>query len=81
MSYFALLYDVVDGFADKRMPHRPAHLEQINEAHTCDAGRRRAVRRLLRARRRAGARCDRLIDFDRVVTHHEVTDEFESLRI
>jgi uncharacterized protein len=33
MSYFALLYDVVDGFADRRMPHRPAHLATINEAH------------------------------------------------
>ena len=33
MSYFALLYDVVDGFSDKRMPHRPAHLEQIEAAH------------------------------------------------
>jgi len=33
MSYFALLYDVVDGFADGRMPHRPAHLALVNEAH------------------------------------------------
>jgi len=33
MSYFALIYDVIDGFADKRMPHRPAHLTQINDAH------------------------------------------------
>jgi len=33
MTYFALLYDVVDGFADKRTPHRPAHLVKINEAH------------------------------------------------
>lgn len=33
MSYFALLYDVIDGFADRRMPHRPAHLAMINEAH------------------------------------------------
>jgi uncharacterized protein YciI len=33
MSYFALVYDVVDGFADKRQPHRPAHLAKINEAH------------------------------------------------
>jgi len=33
MSYFALMYDVVDGFAEKRMPHRPAHLSKINEAH------------------------------------------------
>ena len=33
MSYFALMYDVVDGFAEKRLPHRPAHLAKINEAH------------------------------------------------
>ena len=33
MSYFALIYDVIDDFAAKRMPHRPAHLNQINDAH------------------------------------------------
>lgn len=33
MSYFALLYDVIDGFADRRTPHRPAHLTKIIEAH------------------------------------------------
>jgi uncharacterized protein len=33
MSYFALMYDVVDGFGEKRMAHRPAHLELINAAH------------------------------------------------
>lgn len=33
MGYFALIYDVVDGFKDKRMPHRPAHLQMINDAH------------------------------------------------
>ena len=33
MGYFALMYDVVEGFADQRMPHRPAHLVQINDAH------------------------------------------------
>ncbi len=33
MSYFALMYEVVDGFADKRMPFRVAHLAMINEAH------------------------------------------------
>ena len=27
------MYDVVDGFKEKRMPHRPAHLEMINAAH------------------------------------------------
>ena len=33
MNYFALIYDVVDGFAEKRMTYRPAHLELINAAH------------------------------------------------
>ncbi len=33
MSYFALIYDVVDGFADKRTPYRPAHLAEIDAAH------------------------------------------------
>jgi uncharacterized protein YciI len=33
MKYFALLYDVVDGFIEKRAPHRPAHLQMIREAH------------------------------------------------
>jgi len=34
VAFFALLYDVVDGFADRRMPHRPAHLDKINEGHS-----------------------------------------------
>jgi len=33
MKYFALFYDVVDNFADKRMPFREPHLKLINEAH------------------------------------------------
>jgi hypothetical protein len=33
MSYFALMYDVVDGFADRRMPHRPSHLRLVRDAH------------------------------------------------
>ena len=33
MKHFALMYDVVDGFVDKRMQFRPAHLELIREAH------------------------------------------------
>jgi len=33
MTHFALMYDVVEGFAEKRMAYRPAHLELINAAH------------------------------------------------
>lgn len=33
MKYFALLYDVVDGFIDERMPHRDAHLALVRGAH------------------------------------------------
>jgi len=33
MKYFALTYDVVDGFADKRMPFRPEHLALVRDAH------------------------------------------------
>jgi uncharacterized protein len=33
MKHFALIYDVVDGFVDKRMAFRPAHLELVREAH------------------------------------------------
>lgn len=33
MPYFALTYDVVDGFADKRTPFRPEHLQQVRDAH------------------------------------------------
>jgi uncharacterized protein YciI len=33
MNYFALMYDVVEGFSEKRMAYRPAHLELINAAH------------------------------------------------
>jgi uncharacterized protein len=32
MKYFALIYDVVDGFAEKRMPHREAHLALVHGA-------------------------------------------------
>jgi uncharacterized protein YciI len=33
MSYFALLYDVVEGFAERRTPVRPEHLRLVQEAH------------------------------------------------
>jgi uncharacterized protein len=33
MPYFALHYDVVDDFASKRMPFRPAHLKEVRESH------------------------------------------------
>jgi uncharacterized protein YciI len=32
MPYFALTYEVVDGFTDKRTPYRPQHLEQARDA-------------------------------------------------
>ena len=32
MPYFALMYDVVDDFTNKRMPFRPAHLKEVREA-------------------------------------------------
>ena len=33
MPYFALTYEVVDDFVNKRMPFRPAHLKEVREAH------------------------------------------------
>ena len=33
MKHFALMYDVVDGFIDKRMPLREAHLGLVRAAH------------------------------------------------
>ena len=33
MKHFALMYDVVEGFIDKRMPHREAHLTRVRAAH------------------------------------------------
>jgi uncharacterized protein len=33
MPYFALLYDVVDQFAEKRTPFRDAHLKLVRDAH------------------------------------------------
>lgn len=33
MPYFALIYDVVDDFVNKRTPFRPAHLTGVREAH------------------------------------------------
>jgi uncharacterized protein YciI len=33
IRYFALQYDVVDGFAARRMDYREAHLTLVREAH------------------------------------------------
>jgi uncharacterized protein YciI len=33
MPYFALQYTVVDDFANKRTPFRPAHLKEVRDAH------------------------------------------------
>jgi uncharacterized protein len=32
MPYFALMYDVVDDFGNKRTPFRPAHLKEVRDA-------------------------------------------------
>lgn len=32
MPYFALTYEVVDGFVDKRTPYRPQHLQLARDA-------------------------------------------------
>jgi uncharacterized protein len=33
MKHFALLYDVVDNFAERRLPFREAHLRLVREAN------------------------------------------------
>ena len=33
MKYFALFYDVVDNFAERRMPFREVHLGKVKDAH------------------------------------------------
>jgi len=33
MAYYALFYDVVDDFVQRRAPHREEHLRLANEAH------------------------------------------------
>lgn len=33
MPYFALMYETVDNFIDRRTPFRPAHLTLAREAH------------------------------------------------
>src|SRR5262249_25081546 len=33
MQFFALTYDVVPGFGERRMPFRETHLRQVREAH------------------------------------------------
>ncbi len=33
MAYYALMYDVVDNFVERRAPYRNAHLQLVNEAH------------------------------------------------
>jgi uncharacterized protein YciI len=33
MAYFALIYDTVDGYAERRTPFRDAHLALVRDAH------------------------------------------------
>ena len=33
MPYFVLSYEVVDDFVNKRTPFRPAHLQEVRNAH------------------------------------------------
>ena len=33
MHYFALTYEVVPGFVDRRMAYREAHLKRVRDAH------------------------------------------------
>jgi uncharacterized protein YciI len=33
MPYFALMYEVVDDFVNKRTPFRPSHLKEVRESH------------------------------------------------
>jgi uncharacterized protein YciI len=33
MPYFALFYDTVENFVERRQPHRQAHLALVDEAH------------------------------------------------
>ncbi len=33
MPYFALTYEVVDNFVDRRVPFRPAHIKEVRDAH------------------------------------------------
>ena len=33
MPYFALTYEVVDDFVNRRMPFRPAHIKEVRDAH------------------------------------------------
>lgn len=33
MPYFALTYETVDGFRDRRTPYRPQHLSLVRDAH------------------------------------------------
>ena len=33
MPYFALTYEVVDDFVDRRLPFRPAHIKEVRDAH------------------------------------------------
>jgi uncharacterized protein YciI len=33
MKHFALIYDMVENFVERRKPYREAHLQLINDAH------------------------------------------------
>ena len=32
MKHFALIYEMVENFSERRMPFRPAHLQHLNDA-------------------------------------------------
>jgi uncharacterized protein len=36
MGHYVLLYDVVENFAERRTPHREAHLRLVRDAHERD---------------------------------------------
>jgi uncharacterized protein YciI len=37
MPYFALIYDTVDNFVERRQPYRGAHLDIVDRAHRAGA--------------------------------------------
>ena len=38
MKYYALFYDVVEDFLERRMPHREPHLKLVRAAHERGCG-------------------------------------------
>lgn len=78
MPYFALFYDTVEHFVERRQPHRAAHLSQVDAAHRDGslllAGALKPSGALLVFRADDARTAERFAETDPYVKHGLVTD-------